>query len=1091
MEKKRFRYFYWYGNDEKRICYWKFLSLFLFVFTFSVEASNSLAAAKSSHSGNGVSSQQQAQTKQVKGKVVDPNGESIIGAAVKLINSSIGTITDNVGNFSITIPIDAKTILISYLGYESQNITLGTQSFIRVVLNEKLQGLQEVVVVGYGTQKKESVVGSISQVKSKELQSAGVRTLTNALSGLVPGLVTQQSNGQPGKDAAAIFIRGRSTWQNSSPLVLVDGIERSMNDIDPNEVETVSVLKDASATAVYGTRGGNGVIIVTTKRGTNKTPEMTLSFNQGFKTPTGRSTFVDSYTTMSYANEAMKNDNNWIGLTSNTDLEHYKNQDSPLFYPSVDWSKEMIKQVSFQTDMNFNVSGGTDKLKYFGSLGYLYDGDILNTSKSDGFDGRFYAKRYNLRTNLDYQATKNTLVSFNVGGSFKQINQPAVNNLSLWKGIYYNSPTDSPLLYEPWVLEQYPDRNDPNASGTRYAWGSGKYGSIMSPITAIYTGGNASSAGFGKQDENQFNVDLKLHQDLDFITKGLSFSALLSYNLNTNYSNTFTRVIPKYRLLPDGTWQRSPEYGGDTDNLEELNYRGTSFNSNTQKLYYEGRMNYDRKFDKHDLSLLGVFKRSERNLVSGSNVNEPFKDEDWAGRITYNYDLRYLFEANLSLSGSEQFAPKTRFGFFPAFAVGWNLAEEQFFKESSLSFINKFKTRATWGKTGTTSGARWLYYAAPWVTGSTASTGGLGGSISTWNVAGAGYEEGPYANVDAKWEESVKKNLGFELGILENMFTLNVDLYDENRDNILMPPTSQIPAWGAFDGKERNYGKTMNHGYEIELMFNKRLGKGFRYFIGGNISFNENRVIYRGDAAGTAFYQKYAGHPIDVKLEMLQNSLFQSVDDINNYIAPPAATQLIEGDIKYIDYNADGKIDANDTAPLEFQIYPRYDYAIKGGFDYRNFSFSFLVQGNQDKNIELYGHQNPFGNVPTGIARMESYQFDHYTPETRNSALPAYHFSGDVQKYNNDYPSSGSRRIIPSDYIRLKMVELTYTFSNNLLTKSHIKSIVMYLNGNNLVTLSPLRQKFIDPEKPIFLAGNGGYDYPMARRFNFGFRFNF
>jgi TonB-linked SusC/RagA family outer membrane protein len=910
---------------------------------------------------------------------------------------------------------------------------------------------------------------------------------------LVPGLVTQQSNGQPGKDNASIFIRGRSTWQSSSPLVLVDGIERSMNDIDPNEVETISVLKDASATAVYGTRGGNGVIIITTKRGTEKAPQMTLTFNQGFKTPTGRSSFVDSYTTLQYANEAMKNDNNWTGFTSAANLEQYKNQTNPLFYPSVDWSKEMIKQVSFETDMNFNVSGGTEKLKYFGSLGFLNDGDILNTSKMDGFDGRFYAKRYNLRTNLDFQVTKTSLISLNVGGSFKQVNQPVLNLLSLWRGIYFLPPNYSPPIYDTSVLEQYPDKNDPNSTGSRYAWGSGLYGNMMSPITAIYTGGSNSSAVFTKNDINQYNVDFKLNQNLNFITKGLSFSALLSYNLSTDYLNTFSRVVPKYRLLQNGIWERSPEYGGDTDRLTELSYGGTSFSSNTQKLYYEGKINYARKFDKHDLALLGVFKRSERNLVSGSVVNEPFKDEDWAGRITYNYDLRYLFEANLGLSGSEQFAPKTRFGFFPAFAIGWNLAEEKFFKETSLSFINKLKTRATWGKTGTSSGARWLYYAAPWVTGSTASFGGLGGSVATWNVAGAGYEEGPYANADAMWEESEKKNLGFELGVFENMFTLNVDLYDENRNNILMPPTSQVPAWGAFNGKDRNYGKTMSHGYEIELMFNKRLGNGFRYYIGGNISFNENRVIYRGDAAGTDFYQKYAGHPIDVQMQMLENSLYESVDDINNYIAPPAASQLIEGDVKYIDYNADGKIDANDQAPLEFQTYPQYDYAIKGGFEYKNFTFTFLIQGNKDKNILLYGHQVPFGVTASGVPRMELYQFDHYTPETPNSVYPAYHFSGDIQKYNNFYPNTAydAKRIVSSDYVRLKMLELNYTISNKYLTNNHIRSIVLYLNGNNILTFSPLRQKFIDPEKPSFLAGNGGYDYPMARRFNVGFRFNF
>ncbi len=1023
------------------------------------------------------------------GSVKDAKGLALPGVTVMVKGTTIGTVTNNDGTFSLSVPVDTKIIVFSFVGMKTQEVVFSGKLNINITMAEEQIGLDDVVVVGYGIQRKVSVVGAISQVKSKELVSSGVRTLTNALSGLVPGLVTQQNSGQPGKDAATIFIRGRSSWQSSNPLVLVDGIERSMTDIDPNEVESISVLKDASATAVYGTRGGNGVILVTTRRGTESAPKMSFTFNQGFKSPTGRNTYVDSYNTMLYANEAKKNDNNWSALTSQADLEHYRTQDMPLFYPSVDWSKVMVKKMGYETDLNFNVSGGTAKLKYFGSFGYMHDGDVLNTSKIGDFDARFYSNRYNLRTNVDYEATKTTTITLNVGGSVKTANQPITNILSLWRGIYYNSPTDSPVSYGPEVLQQYPDIYEPNASGTRYAWGSGLYGSIMSPITAVYAGGSGGSAGFTRQYNNELNVDLKLNQNLDFVTPGLSVSGILSYNVSSQYTDTYSSVVPRYRLLPNGTWQRSPDYGGDVDVLTPFNYGGTSFNNNAQRLYYEGRINYARRFEAHDLSVMGVVKRSKRNVI----VAEPYKDEDWAGRVTYNYDLRYLFEANLSLSGSEQFAPGNRFGFFPAFAVGWNMAQEGFIKNSDLSFINNFKTRFTWGKVGTTAGARWLYYPSPWTAGSAATYGGLGGSTATWNLAAASYNEGSLENADAQWEESTKKNLGFEAGIFDNMITLNVDFFDELREKILMPPTFQIPAWGAFSGKDKNIGSTKNHGYEVELMFNRHLDNGVRYYIGGNMSFNENRVLFRGDPTAAEFYQKNQGYPIGIVRDMLSQGLYQSVDDINNYIAPSVAIQLIPGDIKFTDYNADGKIDANDSAPLEFQTYPRYDYSIKGGFEYKNFTFNIMVQGNVDKIIDMYGHFTPFGIAATGLARIETYQFDHYTPDTPNSTGQAYHFSGDIQKNNNFFPSSGydAKREVPSDYVRLKQAEISYNINSKYLKGMHINSILVYINGNNLLTFSPLKQKFVDPEKPTFLAGQGQYDYPMARRFNMGIKLTF
>lgn len=1036
---------------------------------------------------------QSEKTTKLNGTVTDEKGEAIIGANIIINGTNSGTITDLNGTFKIDAQIGSQ-LRISYLGYESQIVNVSLSKILKIILNPNSKNLDEVVVVGYGTQKKESVVGSISQVKGEALVNSGTKTMTNALSGVIPGLVVTQNNGQPGKDNASLLIRGRSSWTDGSPLVLVDGIERSMSEIDPNEVQTLTVLKDASATAVYGTQGANGVIIVTTKRGFEGKPKMSYSFNQGFKTPTSRPSYVDSYTTHLYANEAKKNDNNWAGLKSQNDLELFRNQSDPLFHPSVDWGKALLKEVAYSTDMNLNISGGTDKLKYFASLGYLKDGDLLNTQKIGDLDARFYSNRYNIRTNLDYAVSKYTTISLNVGGSFKQVNSPAINVTYLYRGIYITPPDDSPLVYEPWVLEKYPDKNEPNAVGLRYPLGS--TATVMNPYSQVYTNG-----GFSKDNYSDGSIDLNLKQNLDFITKGLSFSGIVSYNVSSAYSDTYTISQPTYNLQPNGTWTRyvgltSDNYTGSFQPLYYANTSGLSkYTSSVRKLYYETRLNYAKKINKHDLALMAVFKRNQVDVIGNSSsvnqVEEPRKTEDWAGRITYNYDLRYLFEVNLGYSGSDQFAPKNRFGFFPAFAIGWNLANEVFIKNSKLSFINNLKTRFTWGKVGKAAGARWLYYQSDWVNGTAPGYGGLGGE-SYWNTPMASYDEGAIANYAAQWEVSIKKNLGFEVGIFENLFTLNVDLFDENRDNILMVPTNLIPSWGVFSTKDQNIGKTKNHGYEIDLMYNKRFSNGFRYFVGGNMSFNENRIVFRDDAQGTPFYQTLAGKPIDTKNDFIRLPYYQSVDDINNYISPSGADQLVLGDEKFMDYNADGIIDAKDRVPFEFQLYPRYDYSIRTGFEYKKFTFSIMVQGNEDKNILMYQNNSPFGLSATGISRIQDFQFNHYTTETPNGIGSAYHYSGTVVNSNNEFNGGGvAGRLLPSDYIRLKQVEMSYNLENKFLKKQLINSIQIFANANNIMTFSPLRQKFVDPEKTTYLLGNADYSYPMARRFNVGCKVNF
>lgn len=1028
----------------------------------------------------------------VSGTVTDSeSGAHLPGVTVVEKGTMNGTITDAEGNYRITVTESSSVLIFSFVGFDALEEQVGERRVLDVTLTSGIS-LEEVLVVGYGTQKKESVVGAISQVKGDALVSSGTNNVSTALAGKLSGVVTMQNEGKPGEEDPKIYIRGVATWNNTDPLVMVDGIERSSwSDIDPNEIESISVLKDASATSVYGAKGGNGVILITTKRGSKGKPSFNFNYNYTLKQVSDNMTMMDAYETISRFNAALKNDNLWDQLYSGQELEHYKLQDKPYLYPSVNWIDELFK-IGQSTNANLSVRGGTDQLDYFVSLGYLFDGDIIDVNKQDDFDPRNYYNRYNFRTNLDYNLSRTTRLSANISGSVQIRNRPSEMNRGahsrVWEGIYSSAVNSSPLFYPASVLEEFPDPNEPEDSGIRYAYFNNGH-LHDNPYSMLNT------VGFEKQDELNMNTDLILNQDLSSVTEGLSFRASVSYGTNSEYRRIFGRgsenmILPRYRLTvyEDGShlWQRKPDYHED---LPRLTFDRETQNFFIRSLYYDSQLNYERVFKGiHYITGLVIFRRKEVHR----NTMEPFKEEAWSGRLTYAYKLKYLFETNLGYNGSESFAPGRRFGFFPAFALGWNIAEESFIEEN-LSFINRLKVRYSYGQVGVDNVSRWLYYQSYTETNfadAIANGNGLG-AYGAWYPTNRGYLEGPIANSVAQWETAIKQNFGIETGVF-NSFYLSIDFFKEERENILQTPNT-VPDMAALEFKELNIGKTRSHGYEIEASYDTKINNDFSVMLNGKLSFSENRVVFRDDPPGLPDHQKQEGFPIGMPGTHLSDGRYESVDDINNYVAPGTTSSAIGsegfpslwffgiGDEKFVDYNGDGIIDANDAVAELYPSYPQYHYSLSGSVTYKGFVLRTLITGQINKTSSLEAEYIlPFTN---SFPVLYEHEMDYYSSSNQTAFYPLPH-TGVYGQYNYLNPLY-SRPV--SSFLRVKELELSYNF--NLSKNAHVNRLRIFVSGNNLLTYSP-NTSFGDPEKSLLRPGADG-SYPLLRRYNIGVQLSF
>ncbi len=1020
-----------------------------------------------------------AQQKTLTGSVVGDDKAPIPGASIIVKGTTIGTVTDFNGRFTLLIPVTAKTLVISFVGMQSKEVLIGTGTVFNFTLSESTAGIEEVVVVGYGVQKKESVVGAVVQIGNESLMRSGNSNVTNALAGKMSGVLTMQQAGEPGANSSEIIIRGVSSWNGSQPLVLVDGVERSFTDLDPNEVASISVLKDASATAVFGAKGANGVIIVTTKRGNIGAPVMNFSASYGLQKATRFPQFIDSYTTMSVLNQGLMNGAQFDKLIPQSDLNEYQKPSTPLKalqFPNVDWFKEMTLPSSPTLDANFNISGGTKFVKYFGTLGY-YNEQTLFVGYKDGYEDTNYRfDRFNYRTNLDFNLTTTTTLSFNIGGETGIKNQPTT---SPWRSLYATTPASFPPYWPEWLLSDkvngIPDIDYPDASGRRLALKLN--GFTTNPYTYLAQG------NFNKYLNSKLFTDIVLDQKLDFLVKGLSFKGKVAfstyYNTRTLYAN-YIRPAYKINWADVGKpgvnpWYRNGQSGYYKFMITPLDINVGGMESGYYRdLYYETSLNYANTFGKHSVSALALFNRQKKEY----ETDYPFKNEALVGRVTYDYSHKYLIEVNIGYTGSERFAPGKKFGFFPSGAFGWVVSEERFFKEA-VPFISKLKLRYSDGKVGSdNASARWLF-------------------ISNYYTDPRGFiKEDPAANPVAQWEDARKKDFGIELGLFKNDLTINLDFFDEFRTNMLLTPKIPMTVGNSF--KDQNLGSMKKHGFDLDIEYRKALSNDMSYYMKGIFGFNENRIVYKDDPKYAPEYAKEAGKALGAQItgaQLIGSGYFTSVDDIHITAAPIPVGALNVGDYKFLDYYSDGKISINDRYPIEGSMYPPITFSLGGGFSYKNFDLNFNFQGNLGKYVAF--NQAYEIEFPNGNYRIHASQLDYWTPTNPDANHSTIHFVGDANlpnlvwgggsSYYGGYETAIEGRMWrKADYLRLKEVYFGYNFKSGMLKKAvGINSMTAYITGNNLWTITNLIEG--DPERKDFTQGF----YPQMSSIKFGLKIGF
>lgn len=1016
------------------------------------------------------------QTGIVTGTIYDESGGTLPGVTIAIVGTTRGTNSDIDGKFTINANA-GEVIQISFVGMISQNLTVGTQmKNLRVVLKTAVSEIAEVVVIGFGTQKKETVVGSVAQVSGDKLRNMKMGgSIENALQGNLPGMVVLMQDATPGEEAGSITmqIRAGASMGNNSPLILVDGVERSFSNMDPNEVASISILKDASATAVYGVKGANGVVIVTTKRGRAGALQLDFTAETQLKVAANLPVYMESYETMLLRNEAYKNDGMFSSLIPDAALEHYRTKDSPYLYPSTDWMDFLFKPA-VDKNYNLNARGGNDFVQYFVSLGFLSEGDIFNVGdmfpyKYEKYNGHYWHKRYNFRNNLDFNLSKTTKLTVNLAGNLKVWNKP-VDDYT--QGIWFGSSTALPY-YPAEVIEQFPDPKNPfDKTGIRY------YENAQQGEVEMHWMG---ARGFLRNKSNGVSTDVSLEQKLDFITKGLSASGFYSINNNVAYRQTFNLdMMYSYFLSPkDSTWTRwTNNQALDPDSPQpKLNVSaGDALTSASVSYYYKGQLNYNRRFGKHDVGGMAVFSRRK----SQSGASFPSYEESWVGRSTYAYADKYMFEGSLAYTGSEKFAPGLRFGLFPAFAVGWLASEENFFK-SSVPWMNYLKAKFSWGKVGSDAGiARWLYRSEYTASGST----GFGYP----NVSYPLINEGAIAVTDATWEDAIKKNLGFEMGFFKNVVTLNVDFYDEKRTNILQARRS-VPAWVGAGTINANIGETKAHGLEVELGINKTFFRKLTVQLRGTLGANESMVVSYDEPVALPAHLSVEGKPVGVAQRMNcsafpDGGFYQNFDEL--FIWPRAAgIAPIVGDFKYVDYDGNGRVDASDRVVSANPYTPAITWTTNLAVMYKNWDARVDFYGTSSTSFPMRAggmwYLYPF-SVNKDVAYTS--MVDHWTPENTNPTWPSPHFQSTSQ-YNY---TTNQFSIINGGYARLKNLSVGYKLNTSAMKLAGIKEVSLRLTGTNLITWS---KSILGGDPEGFNMGVDFGAYPMMKRYSLELKLSF
>ena len=1008
----------------------------------------------------------------VRGKVTDADNQPLVGVAVMVAEDKTkGVMTDENGEYLISIE-EGQSLEFNYIGFITEKIT-PKSAVCDMVMREDAIQLSEAAVIGYGEVKKETLTGAVSSVSTEDLLRSPSANIGNMLMGQVAGLSTISSTGAPGLDNPEIFVRGIGTLNagNATPLMLVDGVERDFFQLDPNEIESISVLKDASATAVFGVQGANGVIIVTTRRGQEGAPKINLSLGGGVQIPLRVMEMADSYEFGIAYNEMMGEN-----IFTDEILEAFKTGSDPLLYSSHNWVKELTRKATFQTQDNINISGGTKYVKYFASLGYLSQNGIMKQMLDEVHDNYKY-NRYNYRVNLDIQATKTTSLSISLGGVAGQRQEPrntsgGINNL--WRNIYWGVPYAAAGIIDGKLIKMN-GRYLPGVPGT-------------SPFDGWFGRGSSNYS------TNTLNLDLILSQDLKFITEGLKIKLKYSYMSDYTHKKERTYNIPTYtpwKIGDTNGWElvdpnADPEEIVLVKNGEDAIWGyNESYTGKSRRYYWELSLNYARQFGKHNVSalLLGNMKK-QFYLPSKYNYPDiPLGSMGIVGRLAYNYASKYLFEFNVGYNGSENFAEGQRFGLFPALSLGWVMSEEKFMKDN-VKFISFLKFRASIGKVGSdfVGKNRFLYLPDTWNPNASDHGYIFGSGNNASKQPGA--IENTLGNPDVTWETAIKQNYGVDISVLRGRLGLNFDVFFEHRTGILAE-RNNVPAFVAADLPVANIGVVDNHGWELVLKWKDDFAsrKG-HYWITGTTSFNRNKIVYMDEIKYDYERRQRTGHPVGQYFGLVYERLYKSSDfpEASKY-----GSFLAPGDMKFTDMNHDGVIDANDEAPIRYSRYPEYVFSLDLGFSFKGFDVSMLWQGATNVSKEFSTlYRVPFTDSGKNGLMYYVYENRFVSEElTPNATYPRLANEARGWNYNNQL--SNSYWVKDASYLRLKNAEIGYTFTGQSLKKAGINKLRVYLNGSNLLTFDGL--KYIDPEEK---AGSGTKgDYPNVAVVNLGINLNF
>lgn len=1030
------------------------------------------------------------QVTMVTGNVSDDMGP-IAGANIIIKGTTTGVTSDLDGNFKIQVPDIKKAVLkISFISYRDEEVPLSGRRHVNVAMKEDSEMLDEVMVIAYGVQKKETLTGAISSVKTDALLVSPNASVANSLAGKIPGLSSIQSSGQPGAEDPKIFIRGAGalTESGSSPLILVDGVERSFFQMDPNEIADITVLKDASATAVFGVRGANGVVLVTTRRGEKGKAKISVSSSVGIQTPTRMLHNADSYTYATLFREREANDGRDPDrYFTDYDLERFHLGDDPIMYPSMDWREYMLKKSAVQTQHNLNISGGTDQVRYFISAGYLFQDGLFKNFGNDS-EGYNY-NRFNYRTNLDIDISKTTVLKLGIGGVVGNRKESAVEEESMWRNLNNSQPFTSPGVIDGKAV------TIPN-----------KFGDIVNinPVTNIY------NRGYLNNITNTLNMDLHLVQKLDILTKGLSVEVKGAYNTNYTFKKGKVKAATSLRgytayyqseLENPGMDPADPNFNKNIVYLvsgDEEKPTYTESDGRGRNWYFEASIRYNRKFGNHNVTGLLLYNQNKKYYPSQFSFI-PTAYVGLVGRATYDYKSRYLAEFNIGYNGSENFAPDKRFGTFPAFSLGYILSEEKFMK--SIKFIDFLKLRATVGLVGNDnmSNNRFLYLPDTYDLDKS-------GTDSTWGNNQWGYNfgydnstilkgavENRLGNRDVTWETSLKQNYGIDINFLGNRLKTKFDFFIEKREDILISRKT-LPGITAFTSSLLpvvNMGQVENKGYEIELSWNDRIGNDFNYFINANMSYAKNKIIYQDEVEPNEPYLWRTGKQVGAEFGYMTDG-FYSEDDFDittdskgkkKYTLkegyPVPQINVLPGDVKYKNLNGDEFINEDDQCQIGYSSRPNYTFGLNYGFDYKGFTFSMNWTGAAERSVEL---SNQFSTPFSGT--LMKYQTEGvWRPETAETAT-APRLSKDHQDYN--YRKS-DLWVRDGSYLKLKNLTIGYNFINRPgLKKLGISQLGIKFTGYNLLTFDHL--KIMDPESnPDWYNDR----YPVVKIYNIGVNITF